>query len=198
MLALHGYGQTPEMLLPLTQRLFGPGPALAALAAPYQMYDKLSPQGETVYHWGTRHHWEAAVRAHHAMVRRALAELRARTGIPAERTILLGFSQPVGLNYRFAGTFPDEVRGVIGLCGGVPSRWEQEAYRPVTAALLHIARDEDEFYPVAAVEKFPERLRHHARDVEFHLLPGGHRFPSQAGPIVAAWLRRLELIDGGE
>ena len=193
-LALHGYGQTPEMLLPLARRLLGPDPAIGALAAPYPMYDKLSPEGQTVYHWGTRHHWEERVRIHHAMVRRALGDLRAETGIPPARTVLLGFSQPVGLNYRFAGTHPDEVRGVIGLCGGVPSRWEQEAHQPVTAALLHVARSEDEFYPVATVEKFPERLRHHACDVEFHLLPGGHRFPSQAGPLVEVWLRRIGLL----
>ena len=181
------------MILPLVRRMLGPGPAIGALAAPYQMYDRLAPDGETVYNWGTRHHWDATVRVHHAMVLQALAELHQRTGIPASRTLLLGFSQPVGLNYRFAGTHPDAVRGVIGLCGGVPSRWEQESYQPITAALLHVARSEDEFYPVAQVEKFPERLRHHAQDVEFHLLPGGHRFPSQAGPLVAAWMRRLNL-----
>lgn len=181
------------MILPLVRRMLGPQPAIGALAAPYQMYDKLAADGETIYHWGTRHHSDTTVRVHHTMVLQALTELHQRTGIPASRTLLLGFSQPVGLNYRFAGTHPDAVRGVIGLCGGVPSRWEQESYQPVTAALLHIARSEDEFYPVAQVEKFPERLRCHAQDVEFHLLPGGHRFPSQAGPLVEAWLRRLHL-----
>ena len=180
--------------MPLTRRMLGPGPAIAALAAPYQMYDRLAADGATVYNWGTRHHWEEAIRVHHEMVLEALARLRPMAGSGAGRTVLLGFSQPVGLNYRFAGTHPGAVGGVIGLCGGVPSRWEEEAYQPVTAPLLHIARTEDEFYPVAKVEKFPERLRRHARDVEFHLLPGGHRFPSQAGPIVAGWLARTELM----
>jgi predicted esterase len=190
-LALHGYAQSPEILLPLVRRMLGPGPVIGALAAPFPMYDKLGPQGATVYHWGTRHHWEMATRVHHAMVLRALTELRQRTGLGAARSLLLGFSQPVGLNYRFAGTHPDQVRGVIGICGGVPSRWEKEPYQPVTAALLHIARSEDEFYPEAAARGFPDRLHHHAHDVEFHMLPGGHRFPSQAGPLVQAWLDRI-------
>jgi len=190
-LALHGYGQSPEMLLPLVRRMFGPAPTIAALAAPFPMYDQLGAAANTVYHWGTRHHWAQTVRIHHDLVRRALGELRAQTGVPAARSLLLGFSQPVGLNYRFAGTHPEEVRGVIGLCGGVPSRWEDDAYQPVTASLLHIARSGDEFYPEAVSRGLGDRLRHHARDVEFHMLPGGHRFPSQAGPIVEAWLARL-------
>jgi predicted esterase len=184
-LALHGYAQSPEILLPLVRRLLGPGPAIAALAAPFPMYDRLAADSQTVYHWGTRHHWEETIRIHHDLVLQALDQLPA-----AGPKVLLGFSQPVGLNYRFAGTHPHAVRGVIGICGGVPSRWEEEPYQ-VKAALLHIARSEDEFYPVPVVEKFAGRLRHHAADVEFHLLPGQHRFPSQAGPLVEKWLGRL-------
>jgi predicted esterase len=103
----------------------------------------------------------------------------------------VGFSQPVGLNYRFAATHPDEVRGVIGICGGLPKNWEDGEYRRVSAALLHIARREDEFFAPAVTEKYAERLRARASDVEFHLLEGGHRFPSKAGPIVERWIERV-------
>jgi len=103
----------------------------------------------------------------------------------------MGFSQPVGLNYRFAGTHPGEVAGILGICGGVPRDWEEDKYRQLDAAVLHISRDQDEFYPVAMVEKFPERLRKHAADVEFHLLDGPHRFPSKAGSVVREWMGRV-------
>ena len=39
-------------------------------------------------------------------------------GVPPERRVLVGFSQSVSLNYRFAATHPASVRGVIGICGG--------------------------------------------------------------------------------
>jgi len=64
------------------------------------------------------------------------------------------FSQPVGLNYRLAVTYPDEVRGVIGICGGVPKNWEDGNYGRASAALMHIARREDEIFPPAVTEKY--------------------------------------------
>jgi hypothetical protein len=49
----------------------------------------------------------------------------------------------VALNYRFVASYRDAVRGVIGICGGLPSDWEDGAYQPITAAVLHIARRDD-------------------------------------------------------
>ncbi len=70
-------------------------------------------------------------------------------------------------------------------------------YRKVSAALLHVARSEDEFYGPAVTEKYAERLRLRANDVEFHLLDGGHRFPSKAGSIVKPWIQRTFAQPGG-
>jgi predicted esterase len=95
------------------------------------------------------------------------------------------------MNYRFAATHPAEIRGVIGICGGIPRNWEEGPYRPVTAAVLHIARREDEFYKPEVTERYADRLRLRAADVEFHMLDGGHRFPSKARPIADAWLARI-------
>src|SRR5262249_18424608 len=101
------------------------------------------------------------------------------------------FSQPVGLNYRFIGTYPQEAAGVIGICGGVPKDWEEDKYHAVTAPIFHISRSEDEYFPAEVVRGFPDRLRRHAADVAFHLLPGTHRFPSKAAPLIQTWLKRL-------
>jgi predicted esterase len=57
--------------------------------------------------------------------------------------------------------------------------------------VLHIARRADEYYPPEVTEKYPDRLKTRASDVEFHLLDGGHRFPSKGKPIVENWLRRV-------
>lgn len=190
-LALHGYGQNAEVMLGLARRMFGARDVIAALEAPNQHYFK-TPGPEIGFNWGTRAHWESNVRFHHAMLLAALGQTRDRFGLGPERSLLVGFSQPVGLNYRFAATHPGEVRGVIGICGGVPKDWESGAqYQPVTAALLHIAREEDEFYDAEVTRGFPERLRTRAADVEYHLLPGAHRFPSKAGHIVGPWVARV-------
>ena len=128
---------------------------------------------------------------HHEIVRTVAAELRSRFSISARRTLLMGFSQPVGLNYRLIGTYPQEAGGVLAICGGVPKDWEEGPYQTVVAPILHISRSEDEFFPAEVARGFPGRLRHHATDVEFHMLAGGHRFPSQAVPIVRKWMQRV-------
>jgi predicted esterase len=193
-LTLHGYGSNPEAMLHLTRGLVGSECVIASVQAPNQFYTSQTQRGSEPpigYNWGVRDHWAAAVRLHHDMVREALSSLRVRFGLGSANCMLVGFSQPVGLNYRFAATWPDEVRGVIGICGGVPRDWEEDKYRPVTASLLHIARQEDEFYPPEMSMQFGDRLRNRARDVEFHMLPGGHRFPSKARHIVNPWMARV-------
>jgi len=193
-ITLHGYSSNPEVMLRLTAGLVGDRHLIASLQAPNQHYvaDGL-PNRQSVpgYNWGISPHWESAVRLHHEMLLQTLESLRERFKLGKERSLLVGFSQPVGLNYRFAGTHPGEVGGIIGICGGVPRDWEEDKYRPVQAAVLHISRDQDEFYPVEMVTKFPERLRRHADDVEFHLLEGPHRFPSKAGTVVRPWMERI-------
>jgi predicted esterase len=193
-LGLHGYGSNPEAMLRLTTALVSEHAVVASLQAPYQHYANLGlPNAESVpaYNGGIRPHWQSSIRLHHEMVRKTLAALRERFHVGSERCLLVGFSQPVGLNYRFVATHPGEVAGVIGICGGIPRDWEEDKYQHVQASVLHISRDEDEFYPLDVVSKFAERLRRRASDVEFHLLPGPHRFPSKSGEIVRPWIERV-------
>jgi predicted esterase len=187
---LHGFRSNAETMLRLTAAMFGAEHAIASLEGPNQFYLDITTE-QIGYAWVTRKHTESAVRLHHDMVLHTLDEAGGRCGIPRQRRILTGFSQPVGLNYRFAATHPEQVRGVVGLCGGLPSDWESGAYKEVTASVFHIARKADPVYPPAVTERYPERLRLRARDVEFHLIEGGHQFPSKGRVITEDWLARL-------
>jgi predicted esterase len=188
--ALHGFGSNPEVMLRLTGGLLGERYAIASLQGPSQFF--LSQNSRDVgYSWATHKDSDSSVRLHHEMLLHVLDEAGRQCGIPPERRLLAGFSQPVGINYRFAATHPGAVRGVIGICGGIPKNWEEGPYQRVTAALLHIARREDEFYKPEVTEQYQERLRLRANDVEFHMLEGGHRFPSKAGPIAEEWISRV-------
>ena len=125
------------------------------------------------------------------MVLHVLEEAGSECNIPAERRVLLGFSQPVSLNYRFAQAHPDAVRGVVGICGGLPGDWDDQRPGRIGASVLHIARREDEFYTAERTEQYASRLRLRCDDVEFHLLEGTHRFPSRSGPVWESWLNRI-------
>lgn len=198
-LALHGYGSNPEAMLRLSEMALGGHAIIASLRGPNQHYLSSGPLGtpmaasEVGYNWGTTRHAALNIELHHRIVRTVSAELRARFGVPVRRTVLMGFSQPVGLNYRFIGTHPEEsAGGLIAMCGGVPKDWEEDKYARVEAPILHIARSEDEFFPEAVAKGFPDRLRAHAANVEFHMLPGKHRFPSKAGGIIREFARKIK------
>jgi predicted esterase len=182
---VQGYGMDAETMLRLVSTWF-PGNTIISMQAPHPFYRDVHTR-EVGYSWATHAQSEESVRLHHEMLLHVLAA----TGDRPERRLLVGFSQPVGLNYRFAATYPGAVRGVIGVCGGMPKDWETGArYGQVDAALLHIARSEDEIYPAALTRQYPARLGIRAQDAEFLELPGGHRFPSLAQPAVQDWVKR--------
>ncbi len=192
-MTLHGYGQNPEDMLRLTRIVVGKDKIIAALAGPNEQF--LTPNlaaSPIGYNWGTRNHWTEAIAMHSSMVDSVRLQLMARFGIPVGRTILMGYSQSVGLNYRYVGTYPTAFGGVIAICGGVPKDWEEPGkYQPITAPILHIARDQDEFFPVAVASGFEQRLKVHAQDVTFQMMEGQHRFPSKAGALIEPWIARL-------
>ena len=164
--------------------------AVAALQGPNQFFLDQTAR-EVGYGWITNRRPAESIRLHHEMVLHVLEEAGGRFDIPAGRRILVGFSQSVALNYRFAATHPHAIRGVVGICGGLPGDWDDAAYRPVTTPVLHIARRGDSYYPPAVTELYPDRLRRRASDVEFHMMEGGHQVPSKGYEIVAPWLRRV-------
>src|SRR5579863_8005015 len=124
--ALHGFGGNPETMLHLTGRLFDPPPVIVAMQGPYQFFLVVRKQ-EVGYGWITNRNPAESIRLHRDMVSHVLDEAGRHFGIPPERRLLVGFSQAVALNYRLAATCPDIVRGVIGICGGLPSDWDEGA-----------------------------------------------------------------------
>ena len=188
--ALHGFGANPESMLQLTSRLFVESAILVSVQGPYQFFLGASTR-EVGYGWITGRRPAESIRLHHEMVLHVLAEVGGEFDISPRRRFLVGFSQSVALNYRFAATHPDAIRGVVGICGGLPGDWDEGAYQPVTASVLHIARDSDEYYPPAVTGDYAERLRRRAGDVEFHLIEGKHQVPSNGSRIAGPWLKRI-------
>jgi phospholipase/carboxylesterase len=184
---LHGFGGNPEDMLKLTDRFFDTPPVIAALQGPYQFFLPSSVR-EVGYGWITNRRPSESIRLHRDLVLHVLEEAGSQFGIPRDLRLLVGFSQSVALNYRFATTCPDAVRGLIAVCGGLPSGWDDQTQQPIGASVLHIAARQDEYYPPGVTESYPQTLRRHAASVEFHLIDGGHRMPASGRAIVMPWL----------
>jgi hypothetical protein len=109
-------------MLKMTDRLFEARPVIVALQGPFQFF--LSAAARQVgYGWITNRRPAESIRLHHEMVLYVLEEVGREFGIPRDRRVLVGFSQAVALNYRFAASVPDAIRGVIAICGGLPGDW---------------------------------------------------------------------------
>jgi predicted esterase len=188
-IALHGHAMTPEQMLGLLLPLVGGRHHIASLQGPYQIWvNEGHERSKVAFHWATNYEPAYSRRLHHDMILHVLGEM----GLPASRTVLAGFSQSVSLNYRFICTHPQAVAGAIAICGGIPGDWDDGPYQVTSTSVLHISTRDDEFYAPAVTGLYPERLRKWIPDIEFHMLDGGHRIPSAAGPIVREWLQRLD------
>ena len=192
LVALHGYGSNKGWMMREARLMAPEGFAVAALQGPHQhLKEPREPGGPLRYGFGwlTNFHPEDSVALHH----RALLDLigaLARQGVARPGSVFLfGFSQSCALNFRFAFTHADALRGCVGVCGGLPGDWAESAlYRRTRASILYLHGARDEFYPPARVADYAERLRERAGDVESRAYAAGHELTHGMREDVKAWL----------
>ena len=192
LVALHGYGSSKSWMMREARQLAPARFAVAALQGMHQhLKEPREPGGALRYGFGwlTNFHAEDSVAVHHRALLDLIERLAGEGIADPARVFLLGFSQTCALNYRFAFTHTDRVRGVVGICGGLPGDWEtSERYRDTEAAVLHLAGARDAFYPPARVADYAARLSARARDVEFRSYEAAHELTPAMRMDVRAWL----------
>jgi predicted esterase len=192
LVALHGYGSNKDWMMREARRHAPEGFAVASLQGPHQhLKEPHEPGGPLRYGFGwlTNFRPEESIALHQRALLDLVDALVVRGVARRERVFLLGFSQSCALNYRFAFTHRETLRGVIGICGGLPGDWDANAaYGPTAASVLHLTGRHDEFYPPALVAGYAERLRTRAADVEARDYDAGHDFVPQMRTDVRAWL----------
>ncbi|CAN5200511.1 phospholipase [soil metagenome] len=193
LVALHGYGSNMRWMMREARQLVPEGFAVAALQGFHQhIKEPREPGGPLRYGFGwlTNFHAEESVRLHHQALLDLIETLVDEKVADRHRVFLFGFSQTCALNYRFAFTHADTLRGYVGVCGGLPGDWETgELYQPTDAAILHLAGEGDEFYPPARVADYAARLQMRARDVEMKTYDAGHELTPAMREDVGAWLK---------
>ena len=192
LLALHGYGSNKGWMLREAREHAPEGFAVAALQGPHQHIKEPREMGGPLrygFGWLTNFRPEESVALHHRAVLDLVASLVARGVARRERVFLMGFSQSCALNYRFAFTHREVLRGVVGICGGLPGDWEANpAYGETAASVLHLSGARDEFYPPERVSDYAGRLRLRSRDVEARAYDAAHEFAPEMRADVRAWL----------
>ncbi len=192
LLALHGYGSNKGWMMREARQHAPEGFAVATLQGPHQHIKEPRERGGPLrygFGWLTNFRPEESVAMHHRAVLDLVEALVARGVARRESVFLLGFSQSCALNYRFAFTHREHLRGVVGICGGVPGDWDTSAaYGETRASVLHLSGTRDEFYPPERVEGFADLLRTRSADVEARAYDAAHEFVPAMRADVRAWL----------
>jgi predicted esterase len=192
LVALHGYGSNKSWMMREARQCAPAGFAVAALQGVHQHLKEPKEKGAPLrygFGWLTNFHAEDSVAVHHRALLDLIDELAGEGIADPARVFLLGFSQTCALNYRFAFTHTERLRGVVGICGGIPGDWETGGqYQNTEAAVLHLAGARDEFYPPARVADYAARLSERARDVEFRSYDAAHELTPGMREDVRAWL----------
>ena len=194
LIALHGYGANKRQMMREALGLVPDGFAIASLQGFHQhMKEPKEPGGPLRFGFGwlTNFHPEDSVAIHHNALLDLINKLSEEGVADRKRIFLLGFSQTCALNYRFGFTHPDILRGVVGICGGMPGDWEtSENYQPTKAAVLHLTGTRDEYYPPSRVADYEARLRLRAPNVEFKNYDAAHEMVPAMREDVRTWLTK--------
>src|SRR6185369_5051633 len=178
LIALHGYGANKRYMMREAQLMAPPQFAIASLQGFHQhMKEPREPGGPLRFGFGwlTNFRPEESVAVHHQALKDLLSELVQEGVADSTQIFLLGFSQSCALNYRFAFTHPERLRGVVGICGGIPGDWEtNQGYHGSELKVFHLAGTRDEFYTPERVGDYKAQLETRARNVTFKSYDAAH------------------------
>lgn len=197
LIALHGYGANKRQMMREARSLAPDNFAIASVQGFHQHIREPREEGGPLrfgFGWVTNFHPEESIALHHDAINSLLDTLIAEGVCDRERVFILGFSQSCALNYRYAFTYPKRLRGVIGICGGLPGDWEtSEIYKKSSASVFHLSGTRDEFYPPTRVADFAERLRMRASEAEMKAYDAGHEIVPEMRKDARAWLQAQAL-----
>lgn len=193
LLALHGYEGNKESMMALARRVVGDDFIIASIQGPNSFFvrnDADSQRRKIGFGWMMQYRAEETIRLHHDTLRAVIDQTRLDHPVDLRAVFLLGFSQTVSLNYRFAFTHPGVVRGVVAVCGGIPGDWDDNKYKKSDTDVLIVAGETDEFYPLERTRTFPQAIGRRAGTVEFLHFPVGHVFPRDAVGNIREWMNQ--------
>jgi len=192
LIALHGYAASKRQMMREAKQMAPPNFAIASLQGPHQHLKEPKEPGGPLrfgFGWLTNFKSEDSVAVHHQALLDLINTLSAEGVADPRRIFLLGFSQSCALNYRFTFAHPDVLRGVVGICGGLPGDWEtSETYGPTEAAVFHLAGRLDEFYSPERVGDYEQRLRLRAPNVRFQSYEAAHEIVTEMRSDIRTWL----------
>lgn len=159
LIAVHGYGAHKRYMMKEAQRVAPPGFVITSVQGPHQHFRRTDDGYRVGFGWLTEFHADEYVALHHKFVLDVIDRLDADRTIDPSRVFMYGFSQACALNFRFAFTYPDVLKAIVGVCGGVPGDLDENSkYAPFSGEAFYLYGNDDEFYSLEKFRAFDQCL----------------------------------------
>jgi predicted esterase len=190
LLTVHGYGANKRYMMNEARKVAPENFVIASIQAPYQHFRETEKGYRTGFGWLTDYKSEESIQIHHNFILELVEKLGSENVIDVNKIYLYGFSQACALNFRFAFTFPSLLRGVIGVCGGIPSDLgTNEIYKPPAADVFYLYAKNDEFYPLEKYQGFEEELKGRVNIFKSKEYDAKHEITDEMREDVKTWLK---------
>lgn len=190
LITVHGYGAHKRYMMREAKQIAPENFAIVSLQAPHQHFRRTDDGGYKIgFGWLTDYKSEESVALHHKFVLDVIEKLKNEQIIDEKRIYLYGFSQACALNFRFAFTHPNLLRGVLGVCGGIPGDLEtNEIYNPTNADVFYLYSNKDEFYPLEKFEGYAAKLKDYLPNYETKSYEAKHEITDAMRDDMKKWL----------
>jgi len=159
LLAVHGYGAHKRYMMREAKLVAPDNFVIASMQGPHQHF-RQTPDGYKIgFGWLTDFKTEESVALHHKFLNDLIDNLIDGGVADPAQVCLYGFSQACALNFRYAFTYPQSLKAIVGVCGGIPGDLDTNpAYKPFDAETFYLYGDDDEFYSQEKFSGFDEKL----------------------------------------
>jgi predicted esterase len=159
LITIHGYGMNKRYMMREARQIAPDGFVIASLQGPHQHFQRTGDTYKIGFAWLTDYKTDEYIRLHQKFILDVVDKLTQDGVIDPTQIYLFGFSQSSALNFRFALTHPDFLKGVVAVCGAVPSDLDSNpAYKTFDAKTFYLYSTDDEFYPIEKFREFDAKL----------------------------------------
>ncbi len=190
LITVHGYAAHKDYMMREAKLVAPENFVIASLQAPNKFFrEGKDGSYKLAFGWLSEFKPEESVAIHHKFVSDVIDKLSEDNTIDSDRVYMHGFSQACALNFRYAFTNPNALKGIIGICGGIPSDLDtSEKYSPTEAEVLYVHGDDDVFYTQEKFEGYKSKLKAYLPNCEVEKYTGGHEITQEMRKDIKTWL----------
>lgn len=188
LIAVHGYGAHKHYMMREAKLVAPEDFVIVSIQAPHQHFRKTGDSYKIGFGWLTDFKSEESVKLHRIFIKRVVEHLVENRVADENQVHLFGFSQACALNFRYAFSFPETLKSVVGICGGVPGDLEENGdYQTLVAGTFYLYSTDDEFYSLEKYQSYIEKLKPRIPRLHTQKYNAKHEITDEMREDVRSW-----------